>query len=231
MPVSGNADLIKAMQYLMDRERILKGVLKGKGTLGNDHPIGKAYPEHCADIPQRTLDPDKAKFHFKKSGIGDIPVPIVTAETAPGAVDQCLFLQREAKKIGLNIDVQKVTTDGYFGAVWLKVPICTVSWNMRPTANIMLTLAYKSDAPWNETHWKNEQFDELLVKARGVKDPGKRQQMYCDMQTMIYETSGSILPVHRNFNDAVASHVKGLTYVPLNYFGGSECPPFLWRDS
>ena len=50
------------------------------------------------------LDPDKAKYHFDKSGIGNTTVPIVAAEVAPGAIDQCLFLQREAAKIGMNVD-------------------------------------------------------------------------------------------------------------------------------
>lgn len=231
MQPSGNKDLILAIKYLMDRERLVKGVFKGQGSLGNDQPIGKAYFDHCPDIPQRMLDPEKAKYHFEKSGIGSTPVPIVAAQVAPGAIEQCLFLQREAKKIGMNVEVAKVTTDGYWGAVWLKAPICVVSWNMRPTANIMMSLAFKSDANWNETYYQNEQFDQTLVAVRGVTDAAKRKQMYCDLQTIIHEENGCVLPSHRNYVDAAASHVKGRTYVPLNNFGGAESPPYLWRDS
>lgn len=230
MSESNNRDLISAIQYLMDRERLVKGVFKGQATLGNDHPIGKAYFDHCADIPQRELDPEKAKYHFEKSGIGNTAIPIVASEVAPGAVEQCTFLQREAAKIGMNIEVQKVTTDGYWSAVWMQAPMCVVSWNMRPTANIMLTLAYKGDAAWNESYWKNDQFDELLVNARAVTDPAQRKQMYCDMQTLIRDTGGTTLPAHRNYVDAVASHVKGLTYVPLNSMGGAESPQYMWRS-
>ena len=230
MAQSNNVHLYKAMQMLQDRQRLVKGVLKGQGTLGNDHPIAPAYFDHCADIPQRMLDPDQAKFHFEKSGIGSTPIPVVAAEVAPGAVDQCLFMQREGKKIGMNFEVKKVTTDGYWGSVWLKEPICVASWNMRPTANIMMTLAFKSDAAWNETRWKNEQFDQTLVAVRGVTDPDKRKQMYCDLQNMIHEENGMAIPAHRNYVDAAASHVKGRTEVPLNNFGGAEAPVTLWRD-
>lgn len=229
MEVSNNVDMILAMKYLMDRNRLVKGVYKGQGTLGNDHPIGKAYFDHCPDIPQRQLDPEKAKYHFEKSGIGNTPIPVVVAEVAPGAVEQALFLQREAAKIGMTVDVQKVTTDGYWGAVWLKAPICAVSWNMRPTANIMMTLAFKSDANWNETYYQNPGFDDLLIKARGMTDPAERKQAYCDLQTIIHEDNGCILPAHRNYVDAAAEHVKGRTYVPLNNFGGAESPAYLWR--
>ncbi|MEM8775139.1 MAG: ABC transporter substrate-binding protein [Pseudomonadota bacterium] len=231
MEQSANVHLWKAMQHLQDRQRLLKGVLKGQGSLGNDQPINAAYFDHCPDIPQRQLDPDQAKFHWEKSGIGSTPVPVVCAEVSPAAVEQCLFMQREGQKIGANFDVKKVTTDGYWGAVWLKEPICVASWNMRPTANIMMTLAFKGDAAWNETRWKNDKFDQLLVDVRGEVDPDARRQKYCDLQTMIHEENGMSLPVHRNYVDAAASHVKGRTSVPLNNFGGAEAPVTLWRDA
>lgn len=230
MEMSSNVHLYKAMQLLQDRERLVRGVYKGEGSLGNDQPVNEAYFDHCSDIPQRELDPDQAKWHFEQSGIGQTAIPVVAADVAPGAVEQCLFMQREGQKIGMNFDVRKVTTDGYWGSVWLKEPICVASWNMRPTANIMMTLAFKSDAAWNETRWSNEQFDQTLVEVRGVTDPDKRRQMYCDLQTMIHEENGMSLPAHRNYVDAAASHVKGRTQVPLNNFGGAESPPFLWRD-
>lgn len=231
MSISENAHLHKAMQYLMDRQRLLKGVYKGQASLGNDHPINAAYFDHCPDIPQRELDPEKAKFHFQRSGIGDTSIPVVCAEVAPGAVEQCLFMQREGQKIGMNFDVKKVTTDGYWGAVWLKEPIAVATWNMRPTANIMMTLAFQSKAKWNETRWKNDNFDQTLEAVRGVTDADQRKQMYCDLQTMIHEENGMSIPVHRNYVDAAASHVKGRTHVPLNNFGGAESPVSLWRDS
>ena len=231
MPPSGDPHLIKAMQYLMDRERLVKGVLKGQGGIGNDQPIGPAYFDHCADIPQRALDPEKATFHFKKSGIGSAPVEIIVAEVGSGTVEQALILQREAKKIGLNIEVKKVVTDGYWSSVWMVAPFSVVRWNMRPTANMMLRLAYHSNAKWNESFWKNEQFDRMLDEVLSVTDLEKRKQMYCDMQTLIHETGGAILPAHLNYIDAAASYVKGRTHIPLNHFGGAESPPFLWKDA
>jgi peptide/nickel transport system substrate-binding protein len=143
-----------------------------------------------------------------------------------------LALQREAKKIGMNIDVQKVTTDGYWGAVWMQgSPFNVTTWNMRPTANIMMTLAYKGDSNWNETFWQSDKFDKGLVDVRGVTDAAKRKQMYHDLQMDIHENGGSITPAHLNYTDGVASNVKGLTHVPLNNWGGAEAPPFIWKDA
>jgi peptide/nickel transport system substrate-binding protein len=226
-----NDDLVLALKHLMDRERLLRGTLRGTGTLGNDQPINKAYADHFDGLPQRMLDPEKAKFHFERSGIGSAQIPITVAEVAPGSVDQALFLQREAAAIGMNVAVQRVANDGYWSAVWLTAPICVASWVMRPTANIMLTLAYASDARWNDSAWRSEAFDDLLVKSRAATDAGLRRQMYADMQTMIHEQAGTIIPVHRNFVDGVSDRIRGFTSVPLAPYGGMEGPEFYWIDS
>lgn len=229
---SSNTHVWKAMQLLQDRQRLVKGVLKGQGSLGNDQPINAAYFDHFPDLPQRPLDPEKAKWHMDQSGVGSAEIEIIAAEVSPGAVEQCLFMDREARKVGINnFKVKKVTTDGYWGAQWMVAPIAVASWNMRPTANAMLSIAFAGSAAWNETGWNNEQFNQTLVAVRGVTDPAKRAQMYADLQTMVHEENGQSLPAHRNYVDAVASHVKGLTHVPLNNFGGAEVPVTMWRDS
>ena len=80
----------------------------------------------------------------------------------PGAGSDVMGMKSNAVRDG--DDVQKVTTDGYWGAVWMQgSPFNVTTWNMRPTANIMMTLAYKGDSTWNETFWKSEKFDKTLV--------------------------------------------------------------------
>ena len=228
-PPTNNKDFVLALKHLQPRERVLRSILKGQGGIGNDHTIGPAYSDHCAALPIRPYDPDKAKFHLKRSGIGK--ATLHTAEVGLGTVDLCLVMQAEAAKIGLDLEVKKVAADGYWGTIWINQPLHVTAWNMRPTANVMMSLMYLSDAPWNETRWKDERFDKLLVEVRGVTDPGLRQEMYCEMQTMIHNDAGTLLPVHRNYVDAISSKVKGLPRVPLAAVGGCEWPEFVWLDA
>ncbi len=221
-----NPDFVMAMKLLQKRERIVKSILKKQGTVGNDQPINASYPDHCDTLAQRKFDPDKAKFHLKKSGITRAEIQV--AEIAPGMTDSVLILQREASKIGLKLDVKRVPNDGYWGAVWMKTPINVVVWNNRPTANSMLSIAFAPDAPWNDTLWKNERVGELLIASRAVKDPGKRKEMYCEMQTLINNESGMVIPAHLNYIDGISDKVKGMPMVPLGELGASEWPEFAW---
>lgn len=223
-----NRDFVLAMKYLQRREKIVKSVLKGQGTVGNDHPINISYGvDHCADLPIRPHDLDKAKYHLKKSGITAAELHV--AEVAPGITDTCLLAQREASKIGLDLKLKKVPNDGYWGAVWMKTPMNVVTWNMRPTANVMLNLAFAPDAPWNDTLWKDERMGKWLVEARAATDPTLRHELYCDMQKLISEESGMVIPAHRNYVDAKSDKVEGIGRMPLGALGGYEWPEFAWR--
>lgn len=229
-----NPDFVKALQYIQRRKKIVKSVMKGQGTVGNDHPINAAYgADHCHELPQREHDLDKAKFHLQKSGITSAELNV--AEVQSGLTDICLLAQREAQKIGLDLQIKKVPNDGYWGAVWMKTPLNVVSWNMRPTANVMLNLAFAPDAPWNDTLWKNERMGKLLVEVRGVTDPAKRHEMYCEMQKLIsvgtdeHPGSGMVIMAHNNYVDGKSDKVEGISRMPLGSLGGYEWPEFAWR--
>ena len=229
-----NPDFVKALQYIQRRKKIVKSVLKGQGTVGNDHPINIAYgADHCSEMVQKEHDLDKAKFHLKKSGITTAELNV--AEVAPGMTDICLLAQREAQKIGLDLKVKKVPNDGYWGAVWMKTPVNVVTWNMRPTANVMINLAFAPDAPWNDTLWKSERLGMLLTESRAATDPAKRHEMYCEMQKLMAEGtdefpgSGMVIPAHRNYVDGKSDKVEGIGRMPLGSLGGYEWPEFAWR--
>ena len=50
-----NPDFVKAMQLIQDRERIVRSILKGKGEVGNDHPISTAYGADPVSYTHLTL--------------------------------------------------------------------------------------------------------------------------------------------------------------------------------
>jgi len=223
-----NPDFVLALKYIQRRKKIVRSILKGQGTVGNDHPINIAYgADHCSELAIDTHDLDKAKFHLKKSGITTAELHV--AEVAPGMTDICLLAQREAQKIGLDLKIKKVPNDGYWGAVWMKTPLNVVTWNMRPTANVMLNLAFAPDAPWNDTKWKDKRIGKWLTEARAATDPVKRHELYCAMETLINKECPMIIPAHRNYLDAKSDKIQGIGRMPLGALGGYEWPEFAWR--
>jgi peptide/nickel transport system substrate-binding protein len=222
-----NDDFVKGMQYIQDRERIVKKILKGKGSVGNDTPISSAHgPDFCSELPQREFDLDKAKFHFEKSGVKS--AELYVAPVTSGVPDMCLLAQANAAKIGFDLQLKKVPTDGYWGAVWMNEPLNVVTWNMRPTAQSQMAIQFGPGAAWNDTYWNNDRMGELLSSVLGELDPVKRHAMMCEMQTLIHEGSGMVIPAFSNINDGIANNVMGMPTVPLGQLGGNEWPEFIW---
>lgn len=98
--------------------------------------------------------------------------------------------------------------DGYFQKVWLVSPLCVSYWSGRPTADAILSLGYTLDAAWNECKWDNPRFNELLVKARVELDQAKRQEMYHEMQRLVRDDNGNIIPFFMNYIFARSSKIK-----------------------
>jgi peptide/nickel transport system substrate-binding protein len=206
-----NPDIRLAMKYAIDREQILKTLFSGFGALGNDHPIPSNDPYFNKDIPQRKRDPDKAAFHLKKSGL-DPTMTLQTSEAAfAGAVDLAVLVQASAGKAGLKVEVKKEPADGYWDNVWLKGAFVASYWGGRPAATQMLSIAFAAGAPWNETHWKNDRFEKLLADAKSETDEAKRKPYIWEMQAMLSEEGGAVIPVFRDWIDAHRAGIGGHT--------------------
>jgi peptide/nickel transport system substrate-binding protein len=222
-----NADLVLAIKYLFDREQ-MKNALGG--VIGNDQPIDPTNRYYNAAVPQRPFDPDKAKFHFQKSGLGNTALPLYVM-AGNTMTDQAVILQQSALAIGMNIDLQRMPKDGYWTNVWMKHPFTGGNINPRPSADSLFTLFFKSDSAWNESGWKNEQFDKLLIDARGETDDTKRKQIYGDMQTIVSDKGGIGLPLFSSFYDAHTAKLQGLSQIPTGGMMGFGFSENVWLDA
>lgn len=205
-----NLDLRLALKYGIDRQKIIDNVYKGFATLGNDTTVAPSQKYYAKDLPQRAYDPDKAAFHFKKAGIGGAKIDLEVSEGAFSGATDCAVLYQEAmKKAGIELNVKRVSGDGYWSNVWLKSPFCAVYWGGRPSADNQLAQTFLSTANWNDTNWKRPDFDKLIFAARAELDDAKRGQMYADAQKMIWEDGGMVCFAIGDYLDGYSKKVKG----------------------
>lgn len=226
-----NPDFVLAMKHLFNREQLLKSIQLGRGVVANDQPIAASNRFFFRGLPQRAYDPEKAKWHLNKANLGSAAIPVVASPAATNSVEMALVMQHAARQVGLNLDVKRMPADGYWSTHWMKHPVGFGNINARPTADLALTLFFKSDAPWNEAGWKNEKFDQLLVAARGETDQGKRAQMYADMQVMIHNEGGIGIPMFISSIDAHNGKLKGLAPIPLGGMMGASFAEHVWLDA
>jgi len=229
-PPFDNKDMRLALKYAVDREEIINKILGGHGKVANDQPIASFDPFYAADLPQHTYDPDKASFHFKKSGFtGTIPLSVADVAFV-GCTDAGVLIQASAAKAGIKIEVTREPNDGYWDNVWMKKPWSASFFGGRPTADLMLSLVYKSDAAWNEAFWKRPDFDKILIAARSELDTAKRKEMYRELEFMVSDDGGELIPMFNNTLEAGSTKVKGFVQLPTLEMSGLRVAEKVWLE-
>lgn len=203
-----NMDLRLALKYGINRQELVDKILFGYGSVGNDTPINASYPLYTA-LEQRSYDPDKAKFHLEKSGFDGAILLRTSDNSFPGAPDAAALFQQSCSAAGIKVDIKREPNDGYWSEVWNAQPFCTSYWGGRPTQDQMYSTAYLSTADWNDTRFKNEKFDQLLIAARAETDQAKRTQMYADMGQIVHDEGGLICPMFNDFVEASSTRIAG----------------------
>jgi peptide/nickel transport system substrate-binding protein len=90
--------------------------------------------------------------------------------------------------------VQVTPPDSYWDDVWLKKPFLTSAWSMRP-AGEGLAYPYRSISDVNETHWKRQDYDDLLTKANTTVAEAERLKLYQQAGKPLAEEGGVIIPM------------------------------------
>ncbi|MEZ4605440.1 MAG: hypothetical protein R2865_01180 [Deinococcales bacterium] len=107
-------------------------------------------------------------------------------------------------------------------------PFYASYWAARLTQDQIFSTAYRSDADWNESRFKNTEFDELLFKARGERDSALRAGMYSRMRQLVSDQAGVIIPMFNDYVDAISSDIQGYTPNPSDSLGGHLIAENTW---
>ncbi|MDY0884464.1 ABC transporter substrate-binding protein [Dongia soli] len=227
-----NPDFRLALKYAIDRKALLKTLFNNYGTVGNDHPVPENDPNYNSELPQIAYDLDRAKFHLKKANLGSSPIELTASDAAyEGAVSAAEIYQASAAKAGLDMALKREPIDGFWSNAWLKRPFCESYWAGRSSALQMLSIAYKSDATWNETAWKDQAFDKLLTDASAELDDAKRKHYLWEAQRLLHENGGAVIPVFAHVLEAHSGKVKGYQIGGINDLFNGHIPELVWLDS
>ncbi len=214
-PPFDNQNLRLALKYAINRQEMVDKILNGFGEVGNDTPINQSYLYFDNSLPQRAFSIEKAADYYKKSGHDGSPIVLRVSDAAfTGAVDAAQLFQQTANAAGIPLEVKREPADGYWSEVWNKQPFCASYWGGRPTQDQMWSVGYLSTADWNDTHFRNKDFDALLLQARAETDAAKRTELFGKMARIVWEEGGLINPMFNQFIDGYADTVAGWVSYP-----------------
>jgi peptide/nickel transport system substrate-binding protein len=198
----------QAFRLLVDRKQMVEQALSGQGRIANDiyAPYDPCYNDA---LPQRTQDLEQAKSLLRAAGHSNLTVELVTAPVFQGVVDAAQVFAEQAKGAGVTVKVRKVDTNTFYGDDYLKWTFAQDFWY---PANFLGQVAQGSlpEAPFNETHWNDAEFNKLVNQARAELDEAKRAEIIGAAQKIEYERGGYIIPYFPNQVDAYSAKLAGL---------------------
>jgi peptide/nickel transport system substrate-binding protein len=174
----------------------------GRGTVAaNDH-VSPLHPAH-ADLGPARYDPAEARRLVTEAGLLGFRHELVTVddEWQRNTGDAVAAQLRDA---GLRVQ-RRIVPGASFWANWRAYPFSGTQWNHRPLDVQALNLAYRSDAPWNESGFSDARFDALLDEATGLIDVEARRRVMAQLQTILREEGVIVQPYWR----ALFNHHNG----------------------
>jgi peptide/nickel transport system substrate-binding protein len=187
------------------------------GVFYNETPIMNALAEF-KDRPVRTRDVAKAKALLAEAGYPNgVSVPLYYASDHPFSKELAQTVKELASEGGFTIELKGYTRDVYLSQYWLNVPLSITGWGGRIDPSMLLSLAFKGGAPWNESHLNNPQINALINKISTEPNADVRTGYYHQLQDVFYE-DGPLINVQVPYLVAINKRVDGyrqpLTMLP-----------------
>ena len=187
-----DVNLRRALKYAVDRQAIVDQALFGHGRIAQDHPIGPSNQYLLPNESAARFDPDKARYYLRKAGLKQLNLAFPESRRAHSAMGRIAeSFAAHTKASGINVSSSAASDLTLQPAVW----------SGRVTEDWIFSMM-AGDGARNQSQWHNPHFQHLLLSARAELSPVKRQAIYQEMQVLMADEGGSLIPAYANFADA-----------------------------
>jgi peptide/nickel transport system substrate-binding protein len=223
-----NVKVRQAVALGLDRQALLDTLLKGKGDIGNDHPISPIYPFFDATLPQRKRDVAMAKQLLSDAGKPGLSATMYfpNLQEIPQLAQ---LVQSQLKEIGMNVSLQQ--EKNVDGDEWCKVydskkepagcdggmDFGIVDYGPRGVPDVYLVKAYAT-GEWNSAHYISEPFRAAVKSYQSAVDLDAQKSAIKDIQKIANTDVPYGIAYFYNTLLAHSKKVTGIVATGLGHF-------------
>lgn len=225
-PPFDNVKVRKALNKAINKDAIVDAVFQGQATPAKN-PIPPTMWSYNDAIEDDTYDLDAAKKMLEEAGVGKIDLKLwampVSRPYMLNARRAAEIMQADLQKIGVNAEIVSYEWAEYLerskaedrdGAVML-------GWtgdNGDPDNFLHTLLGCDAVGGNNRAQWCNEEFNDLVVKAKQTSDLEERTRLYEEAQVVFKREAPWATLVHSLSVVPMRKEVEGFVQSPLGDF-------------
>ena len=197
-PILKNVKVRRALAYAIDRDRLVRHILKGMGTVAGGvlSPLNWAYEENLQHWP---YDPERAKQLLDEAGFpdpdGDGPLPRFTLSFKTTNLDLrrrvAEAIKEQLQKVGIELDVRSYEWAAFYSDIKKgNFHLYSLAWVGVLDPDILFQIFHSSNFPPagdNRGHYSNPELDRLLEQGRAISSQQERRQIYARAQKILAE--------------------------------------------
>ena len=226
-PPFDDVRLRKALAMSVDRQLLVDIVLEGLGRPAHDNILSPEF-RYRIETPEVPYDPQAAKALLAEAGYPDgIKLNLVASNRPAIRAQVAIAIKQMALPAGFDIEVETMPHDTYLANVWRKGNFYMAYWGMQPTEDATFNLLLTSNASYEDSAWKNEEFDALVEKGRSTTVESERVAAYAKAQELILRDTPYIIPFYEDVLTASRDDVVDWTINPINRYFYTEN---VWLD-
>ncbi len=201
----------QAINYAIDRQRIVDDVLLGSGQATSTFwpPFSPAYDEGQAT--RYTFDLDKARELLDQAGVSDLELDLIVTPAFIETVPIAEILQSDLAKIGVTVNVKngdlETWREHYTTATFDGLLAGPYSFNQYDPAS-MFTIAVAFSGTKNPAGFSLPEYDALVERSASEPDPALRAQAIFDTAELLLDESYIMPVVFVETLIAMAPHVS-----------------------
>jgi len=206
----------RALALVLDREKLVKGLLHGRGSIGNDSPFAPVFPSTNTSVPQRKRNLSEAKQLLEAAGASKgFSVTLVT-EKYQEIPDYAVIIQNAARELDIKIDLKVETAGAYYGKAvfgqsdWLDSTIGITDYAHRGVPNVFLSAPLHSNGTWNSAHFSNKDYDALVAQYVAALDLQTQRDVAGKIQNLLLDETPVIFAYFYDFLTPVVKNLKGV---------------------
>ena len=214
----------QALNYCLDNKRMVKELTDGLASVSKG-PLPPTILDKSF-FEGYSYNVNKARRLLSEAGFtgqrkGSLKIHLIERDGDRNAFqNEAEFIQECAKDIGINVEIVAIPSDKYFSPEYFnKCELYVYGWiaDTGDPDNFLQPL-FNINNITNYSRYDNPGVNQMMDKARNIKNPQKRKEAYIQIQKQIIEDAPWIFLYHRKDKYIYQSRIKGAQMHPIGFF-------------